>query len=83
MEAVWCRCHPEEPSARTGRSHPPNEPRGSRAMHPADHLAVTGLPHHQGGGWSLVPARLHSSLGAAAPGVRHRQQDENVANNVF
>ena len=52
-------------------------------MHPADHLAVTGLPHRQGGGWSLVPACLHLSLVSAAPGVGHGQWDENVAKRVL
>ena len=52
-------------------------------MHPADHLAISGLPRHCGGGWSLVPACLHLSLVSAAPGVGHRQWDENVAKNVL
>jgi len=56
---------------------------GVHAMHPANHLAVAGLPRHQGGGWSLIPACLRLSLVTSAPGVGHGHQTENMTKSAI
>jgi hypothetical protein len=56
---------------------------GVHAMHPASHLAVAGLPRHQGGGWSLIPACLRLSLVTSAPGVGHGHQTENMTKSAI
>ena len=82
--AIWCQWRPNKRFADTRRPHPQNEIVGGTChAHPASHLAAAGLPRHQGGGWSLIPACLRLSLVTSAPGVGHGHQTENMTKSAI
>ena len=81
--AIWCQWRPHERFADARRPTHKMQSWGVCAMHPGSHLAVAGLPRHQGGGWSLIPACLRLSLVTSAPGVGHGHQTENMTKSAI